>query len=74
MSDILRGDRVVIGVGPKVWLVESAGRIGRRPPHARLRDQDWQRDRTAYFAGICWKKLREIQALAEQIVAGDDAP
>jgi len=43
MSDILRGDRVVIGVGPKVWLVESAGRIGRRPPHARLRDQDWQR-------------------------------
>lgn len=31
-------------------------------------------DRTAYFAGICWKKLREIQALAEQIVAGDDAP
>lgn len=27
-------------------------------------------DRSAYFAGICWKRLRAMQEIAEQIVAG----
>lgn len=31
-------------------------------------------DRSAYFAAICWKRLRAMQEIAEQIVAGDDAP
>ena len=31
-------------------------------------------DRGAYFAGICWKRIRAMQEIAEQIVAGDDAP
>ena len=31
-------------------------------------------DRSAYFGGICWKRLRAMREIAEQIVAGDDAP
>jgi hypothetical protein len=31
-------------------------------------------DRGSYFAGICWKRIRAMREIAEQIVAGDDAP
>lgn len=28
-------------------------------------------DRPAYFAGICWKRLRAMQEIAQQIVDGE---
>ena len=30
-------------------------------------------DRSSYFAGICWKRVRAMQEIADRIVAGDDA-
>jgi hypothetical protein len=42
-DEIRQGDHVIIGPGPKVWLVDSVGRIGAKPPFARLRDPNWKR-------------------------------
>ena len=40
---IQEGDQVTIGPGPKTWRVDAVGRIGNKPPFARLRDQNWNR-------------------------------
>ena len=40
---IHEGDIVTVGPGPKLWRVDAVGRIGNKPPFARLRDRDWNR-------------------------------
>lgn len=29
-------------------------------------------DRAAYFAGICWKRVRQMQEIAQGIIEGGD--